>query len=100
MTRTILHILLLVLAAALFGRGHVTGADLVPGEDVAIGIAVAAWGPIYGEERIAEEGPYRATLSEGVWTVEGSLPDESDGGAAVARISKKDGRILRVIHEQ
>ena len=44
------------------------------------------------------EKSYRATLADGIWTVEGSLPKGRKGSVALARISKKDGRILRVIH--
>ena len=49
--------------------------------------------------KIAEQEPYKATLAEGVWTVEGTLPKRyKKGGVAVAEISKRDGRILRVVH--
>jgi NTF2 fold immunity protein len=41
----------------------------VPNKDVAIKIAVAVWEPIYGEETIAQEKPFRAKLVDGVWTV-------------------------------
>lgn len=62
--------------------------------------------PIYGEELIAGEKPYRATLRGDTWTVTGSLPEGFEDGAAIAEISKRDGRILRVsrilrvIHDQ
>ncbi len=69
----------------------------VPTKDVAIKIAVAVWEPIYGADKIADEKPYRATLTEGVWTVEGSL-HTTKGGVALAEISKEDGRIIRVSH--
>ena len=72
----------------------------IPDAKTAIKIAVAIWEPIYGEEKIAAEKPYRAHLTNGVWTVEGSLPANSAGGVAVAEIAKDDGKILRVIHEQ
>lgn len=72
----------------------------VPDEQTAIAIAVAVWIPIYGREEIEKEKPYKATLKNGVWTVTGSLPEGYDGGTAIAEISKEDGRILRVIHEQ
>jgi hypothetical protein len=39
-------------------------------------------------------------LSNGVWTVQGTLPEGYDGGTAVAEISQEDGRILKVIHYQ
>ena len=69
-----------------------------PTAEVAIRIAVAVWEPIYGTQAIAEEKPYKATLAEGVWTVEGTLPERKKGGVALAEISKRDGRILRVAH--
>jgi NTF2 fold immunity protein len=70
----------------------------VPSEDVAIRIAVAVWEPIYGADKIAKEKPFHAKLADGVWTVEGSLPEGAKGGVALAKISKADGRIIRVIH--
>jgi len=72
----------------------------VPTKEVAIKIAVAVWEPIYGTEHIAAEKPYQARLTNGVWIVEGSLPEGVAGGVAEARISKDDGRILGVSHGQ
>jgi uncharacterized protein YceK len=75
------------------------GYGYVPDEQTAIRIAVAVWEPIYGAAQIALEKPYRARLdSGGVWVVEGSLPEHTPGGVAVAEIAKDDGRILRVSH--
>ena len=69
----------------------------VPDAKTATAIAVAVWTPIYGEKSIAGEKPYKVHLQNGVWTVEGSLPEKyNKGGVAVAEISKKDGRILRI----
>jgi hypothetical protein len=78
--------------------GYVPDEGFVPSKDVAIKIAVAVWEPIYGAEKIGKEKPYRATLTDGVWTVEGSLPKGKKGGVALAKISKKDRRILKIIH--
>jgi hypothetical protein len=72
----------------------------VPTKEVAIKIAVAVWEPIYGAEHIASKKPYRAHLTNGVWIVEGSLPEGVVGGVPEAEISKNDGRILRVSHGQ
>jgi hypothetical protein len=72
----------------------------VPDAKTAIKIAVAVWEPIYGEQQIAGEKPYRTHLTNGVWTVTGSLPEGMVGGVAIIEIAKDDGRILRVIHEQ
>ena len=70
----------------------------VPDSATAVRIAQAVWSPIYGEAQIAGERPFHATLRKGVWTVSGSLPPNTAGGVAVAEISKRDGRILRVSH--
>ena len=72
----------------------------VPDAATAIKIAVAVWSPIYGADQIEKEKPYKARLSNGIWTVEGSLPKGPLGGVADADIAKDDGRILRVIHGQ
>jgi len=72
---------------------------LVPSAKVAVQIAVAVWSPIYGKQHIQDERPFHATLQNGVWTVTGSLPKRFNvGGVAIAEISKRDGRILRVSH--
>ena len=71
---------------------------LVPDSKTAISIAVAVWTPIYGEKQIAGQKPYSAVLSDGKWTVTGSLPKGWVGGVAIAVISRDDGRVLRVSH--
>jgi hypothetical protein len=78
----------------------------VPNAETAIRIAEAVWIPIYGEQRIEGEKPFRAQLLRGnIWRVEGTLKAPSGGtndivvgGVAVAEIAKDDGRIIRVIH--
>jgi hypothetical protein len=70
----------------------------VPDSATAVRIAIAVWAPIYGEQHIRGEQPYRASLRDGIWTVEGSLPKNLFGGVAVAEIAKQDGRIVRVSH--
>ena len=73
----------------------------VPDAATASRIAEAVWIPIYGESKIAAEKPFKATLKGDVWTVTGKdLPKNTVGGVAEADISKRDGRILRVIHGQ
>jgi hypothetical protein len=72
----------------------------VPDAETAIAVAVAIWNPIYGKKQIEEEKPFKASLSNGVWTVEGSLPEGYVGGVAIAEISKDDCKVLRVIHEK
>jgi hypothetical protein len=75
-----------------------SSAGFVPDEVTATRIAEAVWIPIYGRKQIEEERPFVATLSNGVWTVTGTLPEGYVGGTAVAEISKESGCILRISH--
>lgn len=82
----------------------------VPNKETAAKIAVAVWSPIYGEEAINNETPYRVKLIEdSIWIVEGSFIGEKDlrhllfkdailGGTAYVEIRKSDGKVLRMIH--
>ena len=71
----------------------------VPDAATARRIAEAVWIPIYGEEMISLEKPFKVALRGEVWTVTGKdRPVGWAGGVAAADISKRDGRILRVIH--
>jgi len=73
----------------------------VPDSATAVRVAVAVWTPIYGDSLIMAEQPFIATLRDGVWTVTGTLPRPyTRGGVAMARIAKRDGRILFVRHSQ
>ncbi|MCZ0736615.1 YbbC/YhhH family protein [Phreatobacter sp. AB_2022a] len=100
------RIVLATLAAvSLFGlpagaqdHGVRPAGGLVPDAETAIAIAVAVWGPIYGAERIRRQRPYVATLRDGRWTVQGSLPRAALGGVAIAVIAREDARVLRVSH--
>jgi hypothetical protein len=74
------------------------GAGFVPTADVAIAIAVAVLGPIYGKDSIEHETPFHARLVDGVWIVSGSLRPGQVGGVAEARIAQLDGRVLGVVH--
>lgn len=90
--------LLLSVSAAADQSSYKPKQGYVPDEQTAIAIAVAVWIPIYGRQQIENEKPYRASLSDGIWTVTGSLPKGFKGGTAEARISKDTGCILGVIH--
>ena len=77
---------------------------MIPDKETAARIAEAIWLPIYGEDIIYNERPYQANLiNDSVWVVWGSLynPDNQvRGGTAYIAISKKDGRILQLLHEK
>jgi len=82
-------------------KGYVPPNGFVPDSGTAVRVAVAVWIPIYGASQIRSEQPYVATLKDGVWTITGTLPRQYNlGGVAMARISKRDGRILFVLHGQ
>ena len=80
---------------------------MVPDKETAARIAEAIWIPVYGEKTIYEERPYQAHLvNDSVWIVWGTFeqPKNTDlkcfGGAAFIAISKRDGRILQLLHEE
>jgi len=81
-------------------RGYVPPDGFVPDSITAVRVAEAVWFPIYGEQHILSEQPFVARLSGGVWTVTGTLPKGMVGGTAVARIAKRDGRVLFVMHSR
>jgi hypothetical protein len=73
----------------------------VPDESTAVKIAEAVAIANYGEKRISEERPFCARLRSDTWTVKGTLhPEGVYGGTAVVKLSKTDGRILFMIHQQ
>jgi hypothetical protein len=87
------------------GRSTVVSSNgFVPDEATAIRIAEAVLEPVYGKKKIRGERPFHGTLSNGVWTVRGSLPKNFPplfivfGGVAEIDIAKEDGRILRIVH--
>jgi len=93
--------LLLAHAARSAADSFVPKNGFVPDAATASRIAEAVWIPIYGEKVIASEKPFKVSLHGDVWTVTGKdLPSGWAGGVAEADISKRDGRILRVIHGQ
>jgi hypothetical protein len=73
----------------------------VPDESTAVQIGQAAATAQYGEKTISQETPFRARLYNDTWLVIGTLhPEGADGGTAVIKISKTDGRILFMTHQQ
>jgi hypothetical protein len=97
--RIIIGAALLIVASSpmLAQRMYMPPGGYVPDAATAIKIAVAVWEPIYGRKQIQNQKPFRGALRDGVWTVYGSLPPNTPGGVAEADISKKDGRVLRVM---
>jgi hypothetical protein len=72
----------------------------VKDEQAAIEIAVKEWTRMGLKEMIDQEKPYRAELVGDVWEVSGTAPENWVGGLAYARISQKDGKVLRAWHDK
>jgi hypothetical protein len=88
------------MAASLRQYSYRPPQGFVPDEKTAIRIAEAVLEPIYGEKAIADERPFRASLKDGLWTVEGTLPKGFAGGVAIVQLWQNDGRIEAVVHEK
>jgi hypothetical protein len=89
------------------GEGYKPKVGYVPDAATAMRIAEAVLIPVYGEKQIKSEQPFNATLKKEVWTVGGTLHCSDgkggittlcDGGVAVVKIAKSDGRILYMMH--
>jgi hypothetical protein len=95
---------ILVLTGACFGQTPTPTNGYIPDEKTAVRVAEAILSPIYGEGVIAGERPFHATLKDGVWTVNGSLPKPKNpqfivmGGTAQICIDKRTGAILSYAH--
>ncbi|PYX86037.1 MAG: hypothetical protein DMG68_16570 [Acidobacteria bacterium] len=80
---------------------------LVPDSIPAVKIAEAVLVPVYRKDKIESERPFKAILENGVWSVSGTLHCSDGkggittmcvGGTAEVKLSKTDGRILKMIH--
>jgi len=47
---------------------------------------------------IESQKPFTATLTGEIWVVTGAMPVNGVGGVAEINISKRTGKILRVVH--
>jgi hypothetical protein len=103
--RIISCIVILLIAAN--AQSYTPKDGFVPDSTTAVKVAEAVLIPVYGKEKIESERPFKATLENGVWTVDGTLhcsdgkggvTTDCVGGAAEVKLSKADGRVLRMIH--
>jgi hypothetical protein len=62
---------LVVSSYAYGGTSYVAPNGFVPDAATAIRVAEAILLPIYGEEKVLSERPFRASLGAGVWTIQG-----------------------------
>ena len=96
----LLAVLVVAAAVVLHAQNIKPRNGYVPDESTAVAIGEAVMVPIWGAAAIAKDRPYRATLTNGVWRVEGIIPPNTAGGTAVVLLARDDGRILRAFHEQ
>jgi hypothetical protein len=97
-TRFIATTVGLLLCSTSFAQAPIPKSGFIPDEKTAIRIAEAVLSPIYGEQKIIDERPFHAILSNGLWIVEGSLRAVSVGGVATIRLDKKTGAVISYIH--
>lgn len=83
-----------------YGYEEAKKRGMVPNEQTARMIAESVWLPIYGTEIYTELPFVVSEQGDSAWFVEGSLPRGLIGGTCEILISKKDGRIIYVNHQQ
>jgi hypothetical protein len=100
----------LAIAMALPALCQTTGTTpvKVPDPATAVSLVEKALTKVYGKKVIESERPFKASLSDGVWHVTGTLyckdekgnvvKDVCAGGVAMADIRQSDGRVLRTGH--
>ena len=72
----------------------------VPNVDTAIAIAEAIAIPIYGRDTVNAIRPFSAKLTDEIWVVKGQLTgNRVKGGLLVIKLSKFDGAVIDVYHE-
>jgi hypothetical protein len=84
-----------------WGKSYRPKAGVVPNETTAASIAEAVLVPIYGDKQIQSQKPFKVTLQNNIWLVEGALADPPEPrGTFVLRLSKVDGKVLFLTHSQ
>jgi hypothetical protein len=71
-------------------------AEFVPNEATAVRIAIAAWKPAYGADKIATQKPFSAVLIGRVWQVQPSSRNRFPGGRLYAEVVRLDGSIRTI----
>ena len=106
---TLLVLLAIGMTACAVGQtAETVNSSEVPDAATAIELDKKALIGVYGKKVIESEEPFKASLSDGVWHVSGTLycrdkagnvtKDTCLGGVAMADIRQSDGRVLRTGH--
>jgi hypothetical protein len=86
--------------ATQWGKSLRPSAGVVPDEKAAATIAEAVLTPIYGEKQIQGQKPFKVSLKDNIWLIEGVNDPPAPAGTFVLRLSKVDGRVLFISHSQ
>src|SRR6476469_2341913 len=78
------------------GLRGVSSNGVVSSERIAKDVAFRYLNSVYPNDRTLRR--LKATLANGVWTVNGTLPKERLGGAAGISLCQSNGRVLEVAH--
>lgn len=71
---------------------------VIPDEKTAKRVAEAILIPIYGQEAIEKQKPFGVVLVGDIWVVTGYISPDQLGGVFRIDISKRDGRVVQVMH--
>ena len=78
---------------------HLPNKGFIPDARTAAKVAEAILSPIYGDDIISREKPFRVVLDGDVWTVTGIILGKGlVGGVATIKMRKSSGQILYVFH--
>jgi len=79
-------------------HSYVPDEGFVPDQTTAAILAETILKPIYGEENIDRQKPFKVILRNNIWVITGTLPEGLMGGVAIIELSKKDAKVIRVSH--
>lgn len=78
---------------------NLTRKKLVPDEETAFNIAIAVLSNIYGKKQLESESPFNVYLRDSIWVVYGTQKHQK-GGFSYIEINSREGRVLKISHEE
>ena len=84
-------------------KSYVPAEGVIPTADIAVKIAECVLLEIYGKESIEKEKPFSVNLVNGIWVIEGHIPNGNDSaltfcGQSYVEIRKSNGEIIKLLH--
>lgn len=76
------------------------GRDVLDSAGAATGVGRAYLTARYGADLVRAQEPLHATLADGVWSVDGTLPAGTLGGTARIALCRHNGAVLSVFRTQ